>query len=739
LHASEVRRRCPNTSLRVRRDLDPATFELASRPRDHNEAMGIASPNASTRNRPLAKGTIAMTDQFPPPGWLPRPETWPYWLPTTQLGPFTPPPPNDPWKQVSAQWWQQPAGARAAAEPSQPHDAWDRTPPAWLRSEVPPLSSAGILGSFPYPNDSTTRPSQGTGILGSLGQPWHQSAPGGILAPLERLNPERPQAIPAWLQSAMPFAANAGSAAPWSPWPYLYPLLSQPQTHYTAAPQPNNNDAIAAPLEHLESAQYWGAGSTPQGASGERPASGFYLSPVPPAPDWDSMSTDPADGAAQMFAAPPSPTSWGAYTPASAAEQSSTDEAAKAQEARDAAAMRVSRRERPAAVARFASPAPDIELDIGEPSFRERARLNLLDSYSRGTLFGAGHLASLAHRAVTPDEPDITPDTKRVHDSLREDYRQIGADLARYDQMRPFGNSGEFAAAALGQLGGGMLSPESWLGLGAKGATWLWRALKAGLQQGTINAATDPVIQGLNIGAGVQDQYDPLRTAIAGGTGFLTGATAKSLAEGLSRLGVRLHSAGAGEANPSAIFARQELAPVATELGKITERNAQVQAALEAIKEYRFEKLPRDLFEHHQGFERREGTVAVRMGKGPRESNVFGTNSTLSTYTPEDRIEANWLRGDLVRKNRELPRGNLIGRGPNDAVYHAETTLLLRLARQDGGSLAGQTLKVYVDREMCPSCRKLLPRIGLELGNPTVTFIDHGGNQLTMQDGNWLR
>jgi hypothetical protein len=61
------------------------------------------------------------------------------------------------------------------------------------------------------------------------------------------------------------------------------------------------------------------------------------------------------------------------------------------------------------------------------------------------------------------------------------------------------------------------------------------------------------------------------------------------------------------------------------------------------------------------------------------------------------------------------------------------------LATRDGGSLAGQTLKVYVDRRICPSCRELLPRIGLELGNPTVTFIDHGGNQLTMQNDEWLR
>jgi hypothetical protein len=52
--------------------------------------------------------------------------------------------------------------------------------------------------------------------------------------------------------------------------------------------------------------------------------------------------------------------------------------------------------------------------------------------------------------------------------------------------MRSFHGASEFGAAALGQLGGGMLSPESWIGLGAKGASWLWRVGKAGLQQGAI-------------------------------------------------------------------------------------------------------------------------------------------------------------------------------------------------------------------------------------------------------------
>jgi hypothetical protein len=30
------------------------------------------------RNFPPAKDIIAMTDQFPPPGWFPRPAIWPY-------------------------------------------------------------------------------------------------------------------------------------------------------------------------------------------------------------------------------------------------------------------------------------------------------------------------------------------------------------------------------------------------------------------------------------------------------------------------------------------------------------------------------------------------------------------------------------------------------------------------------------------------------------------------------------
>lgn len=148
-------------------------------------------------------------------------------------------------------------------------------------------------------------------------------------------------------------------------------------------------------------------------------------------------------------------------------------------------------------------------------------------------------LASLAHLAATSDDPGISPETKRVNDSLRQEYRQILADLARNDRMRSSANAGDFGATALGQLGGSVLSPESWIGLGAKGASSLSRIVKAGLQQGAVNAVTDPAVQGLNIGAGAQDTYDPARTRDAALFGALFGGGSKLGTEAIGHIGTR--------------------------------------------------------------------------------------------------------------------------------------------------------------------------------------------------------
>lgn len=77
------------------------------------------------------------------------------------------------------------------------------------------------------------------------------------------------------------------------------------------------------------------------------------------------------------------------------------------------------------------------------------------------------------------------------------------------------------------------------------------------------------------------------------------------------------------------------------------------------------------------------------------------------------------------------------GRMPADALFHAEVTVLLRAAAANGGSLAGKTLAVYVDKPMCNSCNKLLPLVGIELGNPVVIFIGPNGVQKKMFSGSW--
>jgi hypothetical protein len=282
--------------------------------------------------------------------------------------------------------------------------------------------------------------------------------------------------------------------------------------------------------EHLDTARYWGAAPAP--ASAQRtPGNDPALSPVPQAPSWDQVPTHATASAAQIFAEPPSPTSWG--RPASdvgTTGASNPDESAMVQDAFRAAAERMRRPVQRSTITPDQPPVSAPETEAGEPGLIERTRLNGVDSFYRSTLLGADRLALMQHYASTPDEPGIDPQTKRWRDQLRKDYPQVIADLTRYDQMRGFSNASELGAAALGQLGGGLPTPESLIGVGAKGASLLWRLAKAGLQQAAANVAIDPVVQGLNIKAGVQDEPDPLRTAMGAGLGFVTGAGARSAA-----------------------------------------------------------------------------------------------------------------------------------------------------------------------------------------------------------------
>jgi hypothetical protein len=133
-------------------------------------------------------------------------------------------------------------------------------------------------------------------------------------------------------------------------------------------------------------------------------------------------------------------------------------------------------------------------------------------------------------------------------------------------------------------------------------------------------------------------------------------------------------------------------------------------------------------------FGSRIGTVTYTEFNGEK---IFGSNSTSPTYSRSDRDAAISLRGTLLEKYPNVMNSNDIGRRPNDALFHAETTALLRAARANGGTLAGKTLEVHADRILCRSCETLLPYVGRELGNPTVTFIDRVGRKRTMRDGAW--
>src|SRR5262249_19838174 len=79
-----------------------------------------------------------------------------------------------------------------------------------------------------------------------------------------------------------------------------------------------------------------------------------------------------------------------------------------------------------------------------------------------------------------------------------------------------------------------------------------------------------------------------------------------------------------------------------------------------------------------------DDTVALTILDG---IEVLGVNSTSRPYTPEDYARALRLRDDLIRKNPDVMKQKNVGQKPNDAVFHAETTLLLRAAERNGGTL----------------------------------------------------
>ncbi len=78
------------------------------------------------------------------------------------------------------------------------------------------------------------------------------------------------------------------------------------------------------------------------------------------------------------------------------------------------------------------------------------------------------------------------------------------------------------------------------------------------------------------------------------------------------------------------------------------------------------------------------------------------------------------MRSRLIERYPEVMATGNVGHKPNDALFHAEINALLRAAEPYGGSLAGRTIEMRVDRVLCRSCQSVLPSLGTEIGNPTV-------------------
>jgi hypothetical protein len=147
-----------------------------------------------------------------------------------------------------------------------------------------------------------------------------------------------------------------------------------------------------------------------------------------------------------------------------------------------------------------------------------------------------------------------------------------------------------------------------------------------------------------------------------------------------------------------------------------------------AIEAYRSKHGLWDLFRS------KVGTVTWMKFNG---KDFFGSNSKSYTYTDVDYAAAVAMRSILLQKYPESIKSDNIGQMPANAVFHAEVTILLRAARENRGTLAGLTLEVVGDGRLCNNCETILPKIGLELGNPTVTFIERTGRTWTMRDGKW--
>lgn len=192
-----------------------------------------------------------------------------------------------------------------------------------------------------------------------------------------------------------------------------------------------------------------------------------------------------------------------------------------------------------------ASPSSDL-LKWDDVTPGERARLNAIDSFRRGTLLGATTGPQVAPDAGNQDDaanqqalsgpfaaPVLPPQEREKSLAALEKDR---LDLARYELMSGAEGFGQTAAAFGGAIGGAIPSPENLIALpGRAGLAVTQFIARSGggriAQAAGVNAAgaaltnlaVDPIVQGINVGTNVQDKFSLERTAIGTAGGALIG------------------------------------------------------------------------------------------------------------------------------------------------------------------------------------------------------------------------
>nr|WP_321482721.1 hypothetical protein [uncultured Cohaesibacter sp.] len=156
-------------------------------------------------------------------------------------------------------------------------------------------------------------------------------------------------------------------------------------------------------------------------------------------------------------------------------------------------------------------------MEAPRPGLSERFEINAKAASRYGTILQA------AHDATTP--------------SRREERRRFDS---KYQSFPEWETAIEGVAALSGQVAGTIWNAEQGgpvlenmiaVGLGQKAITWSGRSLsslRARLFAGAIdaaatNAVTDPVIQGIELGAGFREEFDPIQFASSVGLGAVAG------------------------------------------------------------------------------------------------------------------------------------------------------------------------------------------------------------------------